>query len=78
MNNGYWVLQFGNQLVKVLTEADQEVRLLLFFLLFFLFCFNLLHIYIHIYTYIYMYMYIYIYIYVTRGTGSVGRGAQGQ
>jgi len=27
---------------------------------------------------IYIYIYIYVYIYVTRGTGSVGRGAQGQ
>ena len=28
--------------------------------------------------YIYIYVYVYVYTYVTRGTGSVGRGAQGQ
>jgi len=37
-----------------------------------------IYIYIYIYTYIYIQIYVYIYIYLTRGTGSVGRGAQGQ
>ena len=36
------------------------------------------HTYIYMHIIIFIYIYIYIYIYVARGTGSVGRGAQGQ
>ena len=51
-----------------------------------------IYVYVYVYTYTYIYIciyvcvcvcvcvcvYIYVYIYVTRPTGSVGRGAQGQ
>ena len=42
-----------------------------------IFCRVHTHTHTHTHTYT-LYTYIHIYIYVTRGTGSVGRGAQGQ